>query len=369
MKNIRYIPFEYGDNQLKEQYILAFEKFLTDKQYILGRNVSHFESEWADYCQTKYALGVGNGYDALFITLKALNIKPGDEVIVPAHTFAATALAVLNVGATPVLIDADERTFNIDATLIEDKLTTNTKAIIAVHLYGNPCDMDTILGICNKHNLFLIEDNAQAQGAKYKDKKTGSFGDVSATSFYPIKNLGALGDGGAINTNSKKLLERASLLRNYGSPDKHEMQIQGVNSRLDELQASFLNIKLKYLDEWNAEREKINQWYRKELLHINELQICDQPDHIYSANHIFPVLSERKNDLRTFLKENGIQTLQHYPLPYHLEEAFGSLQYKKGDFPITEKICEQELSLPIFPGLTQEDVQYIGKAMKAFYTN
>ena len=369
MKKIKYIPFELVDNQLKDQYKGAFENFLNEKQYILGKNVSEFESRWASFCKSKYAVGVGNGYDALFLSLKALDIQKGDEVIVPAHTFAATALAVLNTGAIPVLVDADPDTFNINTSLIGKKINQHTKAIIVVHLYGNPCGMDEVMPICEKYGLFLIEDNAQAHGALYKGRVTGSFGVLSATSFYPIKNLGALGDAGAINTNSEELHDKLKLLRSYGSPDKHEMMLPGVNSRMDELQAAFLNIKLGFLEEWNKEREEINGYYRRELEGISEIKLCHQPDHVQSANHIFPILSESKEELRTFLMKKGIQTLQHYPIPYHLEKTFHPLKHQKGDFPVTEKICVEELSLPIFPGLIKKDIQYVCDHIKEFFNH
>ncbi len=367
MREIKYIPFEYGDHILKVKFLKAFEQFLERKQYILGEETSKFESSWAKYCQTNYCIGVGNGYDALFLSLKALNLNKSAEVIVPAHTFAATTLAVLNAGLTPVLIDADDKTFNIDATRIEEKITENTNALIAVHLYGNPCEMNRIIHMCKKYDLFLIEDNAQAQGAKYKGQSTGSFGHISATSFYPIKNLGAFGDAGAINTNDEQIYKKLKLLRSYGSPDKHAFEYQGVNSRLDDLQSTFLNIKLEYLDEWNLMRSEIAHWYFEDLSELEEVQLCQQPEEILSANHIFPILVKERDPLRAFLLSKGIQTLRHYPQPYYLEQAFSKLGYKSGDFPVTEKICSNEISLPIFPGLRKEDVKYICQTISDFY--
>ncbi len=367
MRKINYIPFESTDKELRENYLKAFESFLDNKWYILGKEVEKFEHAWAEYCSTRFAVGVGNGYDALFIALKALGIGNGDEVIVPAHTFAATALAVLNLGAKPVLVDADEQTFNINVNQVKREITSNTKALIAVHLYGNPCDMEALINICSEHEIDLIEDNAQAQGATFNGQKTGSFGVVSTTSFYPIKNLGAMGDAGAINTSSDKLFEKIKLLRSYGSPDKHVFEYCGVNSRLDELQSALLNVKLPFLDQWNKERNNINLLYREALNDIDEIQLCSQPGNIESANHIFPILSKKRDELRSFLRENGIQTLCHYPLPYHLEKAFDSLNYKKGDFPVTEKICSRVISLPIFPGLTSDDVKYIADKIRQFF--
>jgi len=367
MKEIRYIPFEKTDAQLKDEYMSALSRFLDEKQYILGKEVRKFEENWAAFCQTKYAVGVGNGYDALFLALKSVNLGPGDEIIVPSHTFAATTLAVVNTGATPILVDADPQTFNIDVGKIESSITSRTKAILVVHLYGNPCDMEKILSICDQHKLLLIEDNAQSHGARYKEKATGSFGIVSATSFYPVKNLGALGDAGIVNTSDENVFEKLKLLRNYGSPDKHKMILPGVNSRLDELQAAFLNIKLKHLATWNKERKKIANQYYRHLQDTGPLQTCMQPECVESANHIFPVLVKERDKLRAHLLSKGIHTLRHYPLPYHLEPAFSHLNYTRGSFPVTENICEKEISLPIFPGLKEDEVSFICKEIRSFY--
>lgn len=367
MKKINYIPFEHTDRLLKEEYRKAFDLFLEDKWYILGKEVEKFEQAWAKYCETKFSVGVGNGYDALLLCLKALGIENGDKVIVPAHTFAATALAVLNAGAKPALVDAHPETFNIDEHKISEKITEKTKAVLVVHLYGNPCNMDAIVDLVRENDLKLIEDNAQAHGAKYDGKRTGSFGDMAAASFYPVKNLGALGDGGAVNTSNEDLYQKLKLLRSYGSPDKHIFELAGVNSRLDELQAAFLNIKLKYLDKWNRERRRLAALYYEGLKDIGDIRLAVQLEKAEPVFHIFPVLTGHRDKLRSYLLENGIQTLRHYPLPYHLESAFKHLGYKEGSFPIAEDICKKELSLPLFPGLKPEDVDYVCEIVKQFF--
>lgn len=364
---INFIPFEHIHNTLKTEFIETFKTFLDDKRYILGKHVQTFENSWAAYCGCKYGIGVGNGYDAIMLCLSALEIGNKDEVIVPAHTFAASVLPIINCGAKPVLVDADPLNFNISTQKIEDKINANTKAILAVHLYGNPCEMEKLVRISNKHNLHLIEDNAQSHGATYNNEKTGSFGVLSATSFYPIKNLGALGDAGAITTNDPLLKEKIALLRTYGSPDKHEFKYAGVNSRLDELQAAFLNIKLKHLNEWNDERRQIAKWYNNELRHIEELQLLTPTTNSQPVYHIYPILASKRNALQKHLLDHGVQTLTHYPNPYHLEKAFAHLRYKKGDFPVTERLCEHEISLPLFPGLKENEVAYVCDTIRKFY--
>lgn len=364
---IPYTPFHHIDEQLKDEFQEVFRRFLDKKWYILGSEVEKFEMDWAAYCDSKHAVGVGNGYDALFLSLKALDIGAGDEVIVPAHTFAATALAVVNTGAQPVLVDADAHTFTISVDKIAEKITRRTKAVIVVHIYGNPCEMDKIVAICQKYDLKLIEDNAQSHGAAYEGQKTGSFGDLAATSFYPVKNLGALGDGGAVNTNDKKLYEKLKLLRSYGSPDKHAFPYAGVNSRLDELQATFLNMKLKHLDGWNEERRRQASWYRQALQGIGDVQLMSSLQEAHPVYHIFPILTARREELRTYLAENGVQTLRHYPLPYYLEPAFAYPQHRKGSFPVTDRIGEQELSLPLYPGLSADEIKYVAERISDFF--
>ena len=343
---------------------MEFEQFYDDQNYILGNGLKRFEKEYASFSDVNYAVGTGNGHDALLIILKSLGIEQGDEVILPAHTFIATVLSIINAGATPVLVDVDEHTFNIDSKEIEDKITDKTKAIVPVHLYGNPCDLDAIQAIAIKYKLHVIEDNAQAQGAEYKGRKTGSLGILNFTSFYPTKNIGALGDGGMITTNSKELAEKTLAIRNYGKSMKDGYNLPGINSRLDELQARLLSVKLKYLKDWNVERIEIAEWYESQLKGINEIRLQTAESNSRNVRHIFPILTKKRDELRSYLYSKGIDTLIHYKKPIHLHEAFS--RYKKGSFPIAEHICDTELSLPIYPGLKEEEIFFICDQIKEF---
>jgi dTDP-4-amino-4,6-dideoxygalactose transaminase len=351
LKSVRYIPFLRTHPQLKSEMLTVFEQFYDDKAYILGPGLKKFEKAYAAFNGVKYGIGVGNGHDALLIILKCLGIGTGDEVILPAHTFIATALSVINSGARPVFADVDPHTFNIDPLQAEQKITTKTKAIVPVHLYGNPADVKTLLAISRKHEIHLIEDNAQAQGAGVGGRKTGSFGVMNFTSFYPTKNIGAFGDGGMITTNSDELAEKARILLNYGKNSHGDYSEVGINSRLDELQARLLSVKLKYLEKWNQERIKIAKWYESELKNISEIKLQQDYDNSINVRHIFPLLTAQRNDLKEYLNSKSIETLVHYPYPIHLQPAFSFLNHKPGDFPLAEKVCKQELSLPIYPGL------------------
>lgn len=366
---IKYIPFLHTHPEIKQEMMDVFEKFYDDQDYILGKGLEQFEEEYAAFNDTKYAIGVGNGHDALVIILKSLGIGSGDEVIIPAHTFIATALSVVNAGATPVLVDVDEKSFNINPKLVEKRITEKTKAIVPVHIYGNPCDMDAITKIADKHNLIVIEDNAQAHGAKYKSQITGSIGMMNFTSFYPTKNLGAFGDGGMITTNSQELLDKAKSFRNYGKSENASYSEIGLNSRLDELQACLLSQKLNYLNKWNDERREIANWYTSELKDVKEisLQIIDSQSK--SVYHIFPVLSKKRDKLKKYLKSKGIDTLIHYEKSIHLHESFAYLNQNKGNFPVAEAISNQELSLPIYPGLSKQEVNFVCDQIKSFYTH
>ena len=367
MSEVKFIPFQHTHKALKTKFLRSFEKMIDDRWYILGKGLNEFEEKWAEYCGTEYSIGVGNGFDAIYLCLKSLGIKPGDEVIVPAHTFAATALPIINIGAKPILVDVNPKTFCIDTENISHSITEKTKAILIVHIYGNPCEMDEILAISEKHQIPIIEDNAQAHGASYNNHKTGSFGILSAVSFYPIKNLGALGDGGAVNTNSIEHYEKINLLRNYGSPDKHEFKLAGINSRLDEIQALLLSIQLDYLDEWNEQRISIAKIYNKRLSGLMEVQIMEPNKKGQCVYHIYPILCDDRDSLRSFLKKSKIDTMVHYPQPYFLENAFKQLQHAEGDFPVSERICKQELSLPIYPGLSQDEANFVCDKIVEFF--
>jgi len=322
--------------------------------FILGNEVSTFESEFAEYCQTKYCVGVANGLEALFLVLKAWGIGPNDEVIVPSNTYIATWLAVSQTGAIPVPVEPLKETYNIDPKKIEYAITEKTKAIIPVHLYGQPADMDKIHKIANRYGLNVLEDAAQSHGALYKDKKTGSLGDAAAFSFYPTKNLGAYGDGGAITTNDFNLAEKIRLFRNYGSSRKYFHEIKGYNSRLDELIAAFLRVKLWHLDKWNKHRQKIASWYLRNLKNtFPDLVLPMVSPWATPCWHLFVVRSKNRNMLQQSLKEYNIQTLIHYPIPPHKQKAYSDLNFSL-KLPISEKLSNEVLSLPIGTHLTDE---------------
>ncbi|RME60795.1 DegT/DnrJ/EryC1/StrS family aminotransferase [Candidatus Parcubacteria bacterium] len=342
--------------RFRSEYVLAFENVLDSGSYILGSEVSRFEEEFAEYCEAEYCIGVGNGLDALSLIIQGLGFGDGDEIIVPANTFIASFLAISRNGCTPVPVDPDPVTMNINVKGIQAALTNRTKAIMPVHLYGQPCDMDPILDLARAHGLKVIEDAAQAHGARYKGRRVGGLGDAAAFSFYPGKNLGALGDGGAIVTNDADLAERVKLLRNYGSSRRYSHELKGVNSRLDEVQAALLRVKLKRLDDENEHRRCLAERYMAEINHYDIRLPTILPD-AASAWHLFVVRSNRREDLRRFLASRGIQTLIHYPVPPHKQLAYSSMNGQR--YPISERISEEVLSLPISPVLTMEAVNYV----------
>jgi dTDP-4-amino-4,6-dideoxygalactose transaminase len=364
---IPFLSFEHMNAEVKIATLQSFEHFFDKGWYVLGEQVKQFEQDYALFNNTNYSVGVANGLDALIIALKTLNIGEGDEVIVPSNTYIASWLAVSYVGATPVPVEPRIDTYNINPELIEAKITPRTKAIMPVHLYGQCCEMDAIVAIAKKHHLYIVEDNAQSQGALYKGQKTGSFGDINATSFYPGKNLGAYGDAGAITTNDEALKQRAQVIRNYGSEKKYYNQELGINSRLDEVQAGFLSIKLKHLDKWNAERNTIAQHYVKSLRNLQDIVLPTIAPDASSVFHLFVIRTTKRNELQDFLTDNGIGTLIHYPVPPHLQEAYKNLNYKQGDFPIAEEIAHTCLSLPLFPGMTIEQIDTVCKTIKQFF--
>jgi dTDP-4-amino-4,6-dideoxygalactose transaminase len=333
--------------------------------YILGQEVEAFEAEFAAYCGVKHCLGVGNGLDALYLILRAYDIGPGDEVIIPANTFIATWLAVSHTGAIPVPVEPDPLTFNMEPKFIEPKITSRTKAIMPVHLYGQPADMDPILEIARRHNLRVIEDAAQAQGGRYKDRVVGSLGDAAGFSFYPVKNLGAFGDSGAVVTNDDDLAEKVNLLRNYGSRVKYQNEIAGLNSRLDPLQAAFLRVKLKYLDEWNERRQVVAERYRHGLADLLYLTLPTVPSWASPVWHLFVIRCHRRDELQRCLTNAGIGTMIHYPIPPHLSKAYAHLGWQLGDMPITERLSNEVLSLPLGPHLDQSTVDWIISTFKS----
>lgn len=337
------------------------------KHFILGSQLAAFEMEFAAYLTASFAVGVGNGYDALVIALKAVGVTEGDEVILPANTFIATANAIVQVGATPVFAEPDIHTCNITAASIKSEISAKTKAILPVHLYGQTCEMDSIMALAIKYNLHVIEDTAQAHGAKYKNKMAGSFGHVNAFSFYPTKNLGALGDGGAVTTNNPELATFAQLYRNYGQQQKYHNQFVGINSRLDEMQAAILRVKLQYLDQLNSERQRLAQVYIATLQHTGDLILPVTAPGCGHVFHIFNIRTKYRNELQNWLQNQGIGTAIHYPVPVHLQPAYRFLKYKKGDFPVAEELAETSLSLPLFPGMRAEEQEAVIAAVQEFY--
>ncbi|HTL72214.1 MAG TPA: DegT/DnrJ/EryC1/StrS family aminotransferase [bacterium] len=357
--NVPFLDFVGPYAELKVELDAAYFRFMRSAWYVLGREVEAFEQEFATYCGVKHCVGVGNGLDALHLILRAYGIGAGDEVIVPSNTYIATWLAVSYSGAVPVPVESDPQTFNLDPDRIEAAITRRTKAIIPVHLYGQPADMDPINGIARKHGLKVIEDNAQAQGARYKGRRTGSLGDAAGTSFYPGKNLGAFGDGGAITTNDAALDDRVRTLRNYGSKKKYYNEVKGFNSRLDELQAAFLRVKLKKLDEWNDRRRRLTALYLTELGGAENLTLPFVPEWAEPAWHLFVVRHPKRDALQQKLAAAGIGTLIHYPVPPHLSGAYAADKRLRGHLPIAEALSHTVLSLPMGPHLTVEQAELV----------
>jgi len=348
--------------ELKAHLDEAYFRCMRSSWYVLGNEVDAFEQEFASYCGVKHCIGVGNGLEALHMILRAYDIGQGDEVLVPSNTYIATYLAVSSAGALPVPIESNPETFNIDSSRIAAAITPKTKAIIAVHLYGQPADMDPILALAAIHGLKVIEDNAQAQGARYRGRRTGSLGDAAGNSFYPGKNLGAFGDAGAITTDDDALADRIRTLRNYGSRRKYYNEVKGYNSRLDELQAAFLRVKLKKLDEWNARRGVVADNYLINMAGVDGLVLPFVPEWCDPVWHLFVVRHARRDELQQKLMAAGVGTLIHYPVPPHLSGAYASEKWFRGDYPIAETLANTVLSLPMGPHLTPEQAEsVIGK--------
>lgn len=369
MMEIPFLSFRFMNHEIKEEILASFAKFFDSPHYILGSGVGNFENEYATFNKVQYCIGVSNGLDALFLALKALGIGSGDEVIVPSNTYIASLIAISNVGARPVLVEPNEATYNIDHTKIERAITSRTKAIMPVHLYGQACEMRQISKIAQEREVKIIEDNAQAHGACCAGKLTGSWGHANATSFYPGKNLGAFGDAGAVTTNDSSIAERVKTLRNYGSQKKYYNAEIGYNMRLDECQAEFLRIKLRHLNYWTLQRQAIANWYQEGLKHIPYIilpQVALDCTHVY---HLYVIRTKFRNELQEFLSKRGIGTLIHYPVPPHLQKAYKFLGYKVGDFPIAEEIATTCLSLPMWPGLQHHQVMKVCDLVNSFLQN
>ncbi|RYL95744.1 DegT/DnrJ/EryC1/StrS family aminotransferase [Sporolactobacillus sp. THM7-4] len=356
--NLPFVNFGPMHHEIKKEILDRFQAVYEKDWYINGTEVENFEKEFAAYCGAKYCIGCGNGLDSLYLILRGYEIQEGDEVIVPSNTYIATALAVSNTGARPIFVEPDIDTYMINPELIEEKITEKTKAIIAVHLYGQTADMDKVNQIAQKYRLKVIEDAAQAHGAKYKGVRAGNLGDAAGFSFYPSKNLGALGDAGAVVTNDPALAAKIKVLSNYGSDRKYHNIYQGVNSRLDEVQAGFLRIKLRHLDRWNRQRQAIAKKYLTLIDHDQIIKPSVRPDSD-PIWHIFAVRTKKRQEFQQYLKENGIGTVIHYPIAMHLQGAYKHLNIQKGQLPIAEQIADEEISLPMWYGMSHEQVGYV----------
>lgn len=368
MINIPFLDLQPAYRELKPEIDAAVTRVLESGQYILGEDVEVFEKEFSAYVDAAQCVGVGNGLDALTLGLRAIEVGCGDEVIVPANTYIATWLAVNAVGAKPVAVEPEEDTYNIDPSCIEAAISAKTKAIIPVHLYGHPADLDPILALAKKHRLWVLEDAAQAHGARYKGRRIGAHGDLVAWSFYPGKNLGAFGDGGAVTTNNRELAQRIAMLRNYGSLKKYKHEIRGANSRLDPLQAAILRVKLKYLDDWNARRKYIAAAYSDCLTGQPGIAIPKVREWAEPVWHLYVTRYAARDALRAWLKMQGIEAMIHYPTPPHLQPAYTDIGIKEGAFPLTERLSNSVLSLPMGPHLGARQATAVSTSV-CYYLN
>ncbi len=366
MKFIPLVNINAEYSFLKNKIQKAVQKTLKSADFILGKPLQEFEKNFANYIGTKYALGVASGTDALFLSLKSLNLNENDEVILPAFTFVATALAVVNCKLKPVLVDISEKDYCIDITQIKNKITNRTKAIIPVHLYGYPANMEELAKICKEYNLYLIEDACQAHGSCFNRKKAGSFGITGCFSFYPSKNLGAYGDAGMITTNNDKIYDYLKALRNLGHITKYEHIYLGINSRLDSIQATILNVKLPYLDKWNAQRRKKANIYRKLLKKLPVILPPEDTEKTFQTFHLFVIRTQEREKLYEYLKTNNIGVIIHYPKPLHLQNSFQKF-FKEESYPVAEKVSKEVLSLPLNPFIKKEEITYVCKKIKEFF--
>jgi dTDP-4-amino-4,6-dideoxygalactose transaminase len=363
---IPYYSLETIHQDMKSELISIFNAVLDENWFVLGKYLQQFEENFADFIGVKYAIGVGNGLDGLKIAIKSLGLTQNDEILIPALTFSASVLAALETQVRPILVDIDPGNYLIDPHQIERNISAHSRAIMPVHLYGNPCEMDPIMQLAEEARLFVIEDYAQSVGALYREKPTGSIGTINATSFYPVKPLGGLGDGGMITTNDPVLRDQCIKLRNYGYGNKYQLETAGYNSRLDEIQAAFLMLKLRHIEKWHRERKEIADRYFQNLSGNEQVIMTESAESSRPAYHIFPIRIQPRDELKYFLEKKGIQTQIHYPIPPHLQPGLKYLGYEKGDFPATEQFCQTELSLPIYPGLTLQQVDMICENILSF---
>lgn len=366
---IPFVSFSAQNQRIATESKAVFDTFFDSQFYVLGEMTRQFETDYAVYNQVRHAIGISNGLDALHLALRVLNIGPGDEVIVPSNTYIATALAVEMAGASVVFAEPNPETYNICPSAIQAAITSKTKAIMPVHLYGQACEMDSIMELAKNYSLFVIEDNAQAHSATFNEKLTGSFGHLNATSFYPTKNIGAFGEAGALTTDSEELAHACKMWRNYGSEKRYHNMVKGFNNRIDELQAGLLSVKLKYIKEWTRERQQLGKFYLDLLDGIDGLilpKTAQNASHVY---HLFVIRTKRRDELQLFLESNGVKTVIHYPIPPHLQKAYENSGYKIGDFPVAEELAKTSLSLPIYPGLSQQSVEYVSDLVRKFHQN
>jgi dTDP-4-amino-4,6-dideoxygalactose transaminase len=364
---IPFIDLKLQYKNLKPEIDKALGPVFDNARYILGPAVEEFEKNFADFLGVKHIIGVSSGTDALYLALRALDIGAGDEVIIPPNTFIATAEAISMAGAVPVFVDAEEKTFNIDIDKIEEKITSRTKAIMPVHLCGQAVDMDKLFKLAKKHSLIIIEDACQAHGSEYNGKKLGTIGEAGCFSFYPGKNLGAFGEAGAVATNNDELAEKLRILRDHGQSKKYYHDLIGGNFRMAGIQGAVLNVKLKYLQEWNELRRNHAKMYESLLKSAPEIILPQEPEYSKGNYHLFIIRAQRRDELQKYLLDNGVATGIHYPVPIHLQKAYGYLGLAEGSFPVSEKIAKEILSLPMYPELTEEQIEYVCGKVKKFY--
>jgi dTDP-4-amino-4,6-dideoxygalactose transaminase len=367
MNRVPFVNLAAQAGLVRQEIAAAIEGVLQRGDYILGHALEEFEQAFAAYCGAGHAIGVDNGLAAIELILRGYGIGAGDEVIANANTFHSSVLPIVCVGARPVLVEPDARSFNLDPELVEAAITPRTKAIIAVHLYGQPADLDPLMAIAERHGLKLIEDSAQAHGARYKGRRTGSLGHAAAFSFYPTKNLGAYGDGGAVVTSDDALAERLRMLRNLGQKTRNHHELLGYNHRLDTLQAAILSVNLTRLDEWNAQRQTAAAWYAEALAELPLVTpyVAPEAEHVY---HLYVVRVQDRAALQAHLAAAGVASAVHYPVPIHLQPAFAGLGYRRGDFPLAEALCDEILSLPMYPGLGEQEIDAVAAALRQFAT-
>jgi len=367
MTTIPLVDLKEQFQPLKKEIMTEIEGVLDNMELFLGENVFQLESEFAKYCGVRFAVGVGSGTDALYLSLRAVGVGRGDEVITVANTFIATAEAIVQTGAQPVFVDIDADTYTIDATKVEAAITERTKAILPVHLYGYPADMDRIMAIARKHGLRVIEDACQAHGAEYKGVKVGTIGDAGAFSFYCSKNLGAYGEGGMVVTKDREIATQVQVLRDHGRNGKYQHAVMGTNSRLDELQSAILRVKLRHLDEWNTMRRALAAEYNRQLFGIEEIVRPTERPHAEHVYHLYVIRTPDREGLSTWLRKHNIATGVHYPIPIHLQQAWLAVGYSGGSLPITEASSQEILSLPMYPELTVDQVHYICQSVKDYF--